>query len=64
MLNRLLLRQIQPELFLNLFMHISVLYIGDRSIYHKRDEVENEVGAFAEDGEGGEAERLESHVSG
>lgn len=64
MLDSLFLRQVQSELFLNLFVDVSMPDIGDIRIYHERDEIEDEVCALAEDREGREAERLETVVVG
>lgn len=62
MLDGLLLRQIEPKLLLYLFMHVAVLDIGDIRVDHEGDEVEHEVRALAQDGEGREAEVLEARV--
>lgn len=62
MLDRLLLRQIQPELFLYLLVHIAVLDVRDVRVDHEGDEIKNEVRPLAQHGERREAEVLEALV--
>ena len=62
MLNRLFLRHLQTELSQYLFMYIAMFDMRDVRIYHEGNQVENEVGGFAEDGEGGETEVFEAGI--
>ena len=62
MLDRLLLRHLQAELAEHLLVHVALLDVRDVCVRHERDEVENEVRALAEDGEGGEAVLFEARV--
>lgn len=64
MLNRLLLRQIQPKLVVHLLMHIPMLDVRYIRVDHKGYQIENEVRGLSEDGEGGEAEVAEAGVVG
>ena len=57
-----LFREVQPELFLDLFVHVAMFDIGYVGIDHERDEVQNEIGALAQDGEGCEAKVLETRI--
>lgn len=61
-LDRLLLRQVEPKLLLYLLMHITVLDVRDVGVNHKCDEIEYEVGALAQDGERREAKVLEARI--
>lgn len=63
-LDRLLLRQIQPKLLLDLLMHVAVLDVRYVRVNHQSDKVEYQVRAFAKDAEGGEAKVLEPGVMG
>lgn len=62
MLNRLLLRHIEAELAQYLFVDIAMLDMRNVRVDHKRDQVEDEVRALAEDRECCEAEVLEAGV--
>lgn len=62
LLDSLFLRQLQQELLLDLFMHVSVLDIRYIRVDHEGDEVEDQVRRFAQDGEASEAEVLEACV--
>jgi len=54
--------KVKPEFFLYLFMHITVFYVRDIGIHHKRYQVQNEISALAKDGKSSEAEILEAGI--
>jgi len=58
MLDRFFLRQIQPKLFLDLLVHVTMLDIRNIGVHHQSYEVEDEVCALAQNGESSEAELL------
>ena len=62
MLDRLLLRQVQAELVLNLLMHVSVFDIRDVGVHHERNQVEEKVGALPEDAKRRKAEVFKACV--
>lgn len=60
--NGLLFREIESELFLDLFVHIAMFDVRYVGVNHESDQVQNEVGALAQDGEGCEAKVLETCI--
>ena len=58
----LLFREVKPELFLDLFVHVAMFDIGYVGVYHQRDQVQNEIGALAQDGKGCETKVLETRI--
>lgn len=62
MFDGILFRKVKPEFFLDLFVHITVFNVWNISIHHERHQIQNEIGALAKDGKGGEAEILEAGV--
>jgi len=62
MFDGIFFRKVKPEFFLYLFMHITVFYIRDIGIHHKRHQVQNEISALAKDGKSSETEVLEAGI--
>lgn len=62
MLDGFLFRKIQPEFVLDLFMHVTMLDVRDVGIDHQSDQVQNEIGALAQDGECCETEILKTCI--
>ena len=62
MFDRILVGQIQSKLPQNLLVHISMSDIRDVCVYHQREQVENQICAFAKDDESRETETLETAI--
>lgn len=62
MFDSLLFCQVQTELFLDLFMNITMFDVGNVRIHHKGHQIEDQVGTLSEDGESCEAEVLEAGI--
>jgi len=62
MFDGIFFRKVKPEFFLYLFMYITVFYVWDIGIHHKRHQVQNEISALAKNGKSSEAEILEAGI--
>ena len=62
MLYRFLFREIEPELILYLFVYVTMLDVGNVGIDHESNQIQNEIGALAQDGECCETEILETCI--
>lgn len=60
--DRFLFREIESELFLNLFVYIAMLDIGDVGIDHESNQIQNQIRTLAQDGECCETKVLETCI--
>ena len=61
-LDSLFFSEVKPEFFLYLFMDIPMFDIRNIGIHHERNQVKDEIGAFAKDGERGKAKMFEPGI--